>query len=438
MRPLSTNLLALALLGSSLAAQIPQIPPAITLFGSATTTAPLPFPPLGPAGLGLTGAGTSTVAQIELRRIGSGTTFRLAMAAGGVPASFGGVAGLDVIEGTFDVATNTATLTSLAVGFNSAGDERTFSISEDGLVAVSSGAAQSWSSRASTGSVFPAAQAIAGISTALAADLKLFTQGTQLKLAWVDNTGQGKFAGNVWVGDFNNGVVSNAAIAIPLNTVPRLGVHSPHPVTQEIPAGSGTWVLLGWHLSGQWNALDCDSFWLPGADPTLALVEPPQGQLIWNEGGDQHHGTTFGASGSSVVIWNQSNDPISLPMVAMNGATFSSAAGGTAHLRVMVPANNDLWITAIFMGLANNPPIPLAFAIGNPLGQTGVPPGLLGVTPIITLQAAVPPFAGGTTFSIPLAAGSVPAGAPVPLQAVAINFTNGNVYLGNTAALEGL
>ena len=86
----------------------------------------------------------------------------------------------------------------------------------------------------------------------------------------------------------------------------------------------------------------------------------------------------------------------------------------------------------------NNPALPLGFTIGNPLGQTGVPPGLLGVTPVIAPSGPVLPFSGGRTFSIPIAPGSLPAGAPVPLQAVGINFTSGNVYLGNTAVLEAL
>lgn len=461
MRLLPPTLIAVAILGNSLAAQTPLIPPAITQYTAASSSAfqPLAFAPLGPTALGLTGGsgsgggGTSTASameQIEMRRIGSsGTLYRIAMAAGGVPVGFGGVGGNDVMEGTFDVATNVATLSALAIGFNTPSDESTFSISEDGLFAVSSGrtgtgpstvTTQQWSVRATTGSVWPAPQPITGITTTLAVDLKIFTQGTQLKLAWVDLAGSGKRAGNVLVGDFNNGVVSNAVTVIPRNILPRYGIHSPHPVTEEIPLGSGSWVLHGWYIGHDWNAKDSDTYWLPGPDATVAAIEPPVPQPLWPEGAKQHHGTTFGAAGSSVTLWSGNRDPMSLPMVAMNGATFSSAAGGVAHLRVMTPLDADAWITAIFIGLPANPPIPLGFTVGNPLGQTGptVPAGMLGVTPVIALQAPVAPYSGGTTFSLGITAGSVPVGFPIPMQALGINFTTGGLYLGNTATLEAL
>jgi hypothetical protein len=41
------------------------------------------------------------------------------------------------------------------------------------------------------------------------------------------------------------------------------------------------------------------------------------------------------------------------------------------------------------------------------------------------------------TISFNVAAGSVPANAPIPMQVVGVNATAGKIYLGNTAAIEG-
>ena len=85
--------------------------------------------------------------------------------------------------------------------------------------------------------------------------------------------------------------------------------------------------------------------------------------------------------------------------------------------------------------------MPLPLTTGNPLGQNGptVPLGLLGISPIVTLQAPVSPATpGGVTFSFTIAGGSLPANVPIPMQVVGVNLTAGGIYLGNTAAIEGL
>lgn len=58
---------------------------------------------------------------------------------------------------------------------------------------------------------------------------------------------------------------------------------------------------------------------------------------------------------------------------------------------------------------------------------------------MVNIQAPVNPAApGGFTFSFNIAPNMIPAGIPVPMQAIGINFTTVKLYTGNTAFLEGL
>lgn len=437
-----TYSIVLSLLSGTLAAQIPQISPAVTKFSAATSTtavfSPPTFAPLGPVAMGFAlSTASTTLNQIELRRI-SGNAYRVAVASTGVPASRGGVGGRDVCEGVFDAAGNLVAMSSLAAAFNTAGNEDTFSISEDGRVAVSSGVATTWSSRSGIGVVWPTPQPVTGIAGTVR-DAKLYTSGTQRKLAWRDAAGPGGFGGNVWSGDFNNGVVSNAAILMD-RTLGRLGLNSPHPITEEIPSGSGSYVVHGWIVGRTWNAQDSDSFFVPGANPSVTTTSPPRPLAVWDDTRRQHNGTTLGASGTNFWVWDQALDPVCITTVALTGSNFSAAAGGPVHLRAMVPwSNTDTWLAAVFLGAAISP-LPLPGTIGNPLGQTGptVPLGMLGVSPIVTLQAPVSVAnPGGVTFSFAVGAGSLPANVPIPMQVVGVNLTAGKIYVGNTAAIEG-
>jgi hypothetical protein len=274
---------------------------------------------------------------------------------------------------------------------------------------------------------------------------KIYTQGTQLRYAFVSastGTSTAIFAGN-----FNNGVVTNVRTVIPASIVPGArSVHSPAPITQELPAGSGQWVLLGWLFSATvpraGGGIDMDVYWLPMHDGTVGTSAPPVALPLSRIGQQQLAGTALGASGTT--FWptrEPRSDPYCIPMVAMNGDTVSAAAGGQVDLRVMVEwSQTSSWNTVISFGLPIGP-IPIPFAIGNPLGQPGpaVPPGLLGINPIVNIQQPVNPAApGGVTFSFNIAPGTLPAGVPVPMQAIAIDFTALKLYTGNTAILEGL
>lgn len=440
--------LAFAVGAHSVGAQTPAIPPAITQYIASTTATSTRFvPPLFPP---LSLASTTTaprVSQIELRKLVSGSEilYRLAATRSGVLAVYGGSGRYDVLEAIYDASSQNAVMTNLAASFNTKANEYDFSISEDGLTGVCrvGTTTAKWARRTGPAGLFPQTATVTGLPTGIR-DTKLFTDGNQLRLAWTEKLNATSSA--IFAGDFNAGAVTNVKLLISpsLVTASTTIVRTPHPVTQEIPPGSGNWVVLGWLFAapdgGPRRGLDMDTYWLPMHDGTVPTSSPPVPLVVHDNLGQQLGSTTLGASGSAYTTWFPNLAPQSLSMVAMNGATFSASAGGTAHLRVMVPwSQTDVWNTIVVFGTAMSP-ISLPFANGNPLGQTPpAAPGQIGVSPIVSLSQPVDPRApGGVTFSLSIPPSVVPAGIPISMQAIGINFSTGKAYTGNTAILEGL
>lgn len=442
------------LLTATIAAQIPSIPPAVPKF-SATTTAtgmglfePLTFSPLNATAMGATGS----VGQIELRQLVSGNRdfYRVAATVSGLSAAKGGAGANDCVEGTYDAVNKILTAGARAAAFNSSDTEFAFSISENGLLGVSDDATgPQWSLRGSPGVNFPATQLITGVNAGNYPDSKIYMEGNQYKYAWVAATG------DIWAGDFQaNGSVTNQALMIPVTvaqsaTSSYTGLHSPHPITEEIPVGSGNYVLHGWIVSGQDTSAtnDSDSFFIPIADPSASFATPVIAQTLWNDTQWQNNGTTMGPSGTSFWAYGEPA-PRCIPMVAMTGSSFIASQADTAHIHVMTEYNKtpgplgDIWQMTVLFGAPIVTPIPLSFTIGNPLGKpsSSVPPGLLGNTGLIALNLPISGSInpGWATASFNIAANSVPANISIPMQVIGLNATTLKLYTGNTAILEGL
>jgi len=448
MRPSRFALLGTPLLlAATIAAQIPPIPPAITKF-SATTTAtgfgnfePLTFSPLNATAMGATGQ----VGQIELRQLISNNRnfFRVAATVTGLNVANGGKGNWDVVEGTYDAQNQILTASNRAAAFNLPTAEFALTISEDGLIGAcdDNGGLPKFSQRASAGAVFPATQQITGIPAGFV-DPKLYKEGNAYRIAWVNPT----TPQTIWAGDFTaGGNVVNQAEVIPLSVIQGgatayTAMHSPHAITEEIPAGSGNWVLHGWLVSAQ-IVNDSDSMFVPIADPASSFFSPARGLVLWDEPGWQNNASTLGAGGSSFWAFGEPS-PRSMPMVAMTGSSFRTTVNDSVHLHVMTEfSNTDVWQMTILFG-APIGPIPLNFAIGNPLGQPQgptLPPGLLGNTGIIALNLPVTAANKGfATASFNIAAGTVPANVPIPMQVIGLNASTLKLYTGNTANLEGL
>lgn len=436
-------LLGTPLLSATLVAQVPPIPPAVTVF-SATSTAtgaglfePLTFPPLNAGALGAGGQ----VGQLEARRLLPNTNFyRIAATVSGLSAALGGKGNFDVVEGVYDAGLQILTAGNRAAAFNTAQAEFALSIEERGLVGACDGpTGPVFSVRGAVNQVFPAVQFITGVPTGYI-DSKLFREGNRLKYAWV------AAGGDIWVGDFQaNGSVTNQVQRIPVSVVQAAtssytGMHSHHPITEEIPAGSGNYKVHGWLISGQQAAGDSDSFFLPTGDPTLPFSLPPRAHRLWDEPTWQNNPTTLGITGSSYWAFGEPA-PRGIPMVAMTGDNFETSVASQVSLRLMSPHTiTDQWRLSAWFGVPIGP-VAIPFAIGNPLGQpsTSVPPGLLGNTGIVQITVPVAPGvnSGGFTLTFNVAANSVPPNVPINMQIIGINFTTGKIYTGNTAVLEG-
>ena len=432
--------LAVPLLAVPAVAQIPQVGPAVTKWTGGATLSPADEPALSP--MAITGVRPSSLQQIELRLV-SGTTYRGAATVTGLPVAGGGAGGQDVIEFLYDAQTQIVTSLTTTAALNTGGKEAAFSISEDGLTAVYDGNnGPYWASRASTGAGWQPMGTITGLSVSGNIDSKLFSEGTQLKYAFTAGD-------DIWDATFNAGSVTNAAIRIPKSvagissgssstSTSVAPLHLPSPINRETTPGSGNYQVLGWMFnrgSGTTN-----TWYLPSSDGVTTFTNDVAYEVFATAG--RHGGGTFlGDSGTLIVAKPSSNaNPWIVPMVAANNATYNAAAGGVVRIRALTEWSSSApYQTFLCLGPAIGP-LPINFAIGNPLspsGQTAPPPG-----PLAVIQACLPgivvpgPNAGGNDYVLPIGPGSIPAGLPVPMQILAIDGSS-QVFIGNTCVIEG-
>jgi len=432
--------LAIPVLASSVHAQIARIGPAITLWTStsAATSSGLVAERYLPLSVTAPSFNRNPV-QIELREIGF-DNYQGAVTLGS-----------NVIEFTFQPSTGSVAGSSNAATLNQ-GQPFALSISEDGLVAVvDQNTGPKFATRASRGVPFGPAQQIVWSSgfTSTYADSKIHMEGNRYKYSWVTS------AGDIAMGDFNPLAatqVTNEATVIPQSVTGTStgtstigGLHSQHPITREVPAGSGNYVVLGWIFSQNPGGSDSDTYYLPSADGTQALTN--QGAYrVMDTTGWQNNGTSIGSSGSLVVSDSGSGAPWHMPMIAVNNVVVP-AAGGSGTMRILTEYDTqNAFQVALCFGSPIGP-IPLGFTIGNtlnPSGQTVPAIGGIGLTLTPSLASFVTAANPGG-FDFPLTLPALPPGTVLPVQAIAIKTWLGppaaghaaiEIFTGNTAVIE--
>ncbi len=403
-----------------------QPPPAITQFDPAcaphaeasldpaTFVCPGPIPAIGVGG---------TLGQLELRPIGGGA-FRLAASVTNANACAGGAGGWDLIEGTYTPGAVPG-ITNLAAGLNTAGDEFSFSISNDGCVAVYDdfGAGPMLSRRPPPcNGPWPAPAPIIGLPAG-AGDSKVWNDPaspTGYAFAFIDP------GGGISMGILDPVVPAVFAIAVAINPIPgAITMHSHHPVQHPT-----TWEHVGWIVSAAFAGGDSDSYWVGWRDDTN---HPPL--RIYDDAGWQSNPTTLGESGTT--YWASTTvgpGPAALPLIACNGYDVPGG-GGVISLRTFVPHGPDPWATVLVLG-PSTPEFPVAGTIGNVQYPAGLPcpPAPLGrvaILPLTTVTALALPFSGGATVTAPVPC-CLP---PIDFQCAAANLVTGEIFIGNAAQI---
>jgi hypothetical protein len=420
-------LLAIPLLTTTVVAQIPRIGPAVTRWtttSSATST--------GLVAQRILSLGTAAFgrfpSQIELRVIAD-------------PVYRGtATLGANVVEFLYDAQTGATVVTARAASFNAVGTSRfALSISENGLVAVcDTSAGPRYATRANVNNAFGPPAPITGV-TGTFVDSKIYTRGNQLQYAWVSGNDVMSGLFNSSTGAVTGGtIILNASTTAPISGFP---FHSHHPMTRQIPAGSGNWVVLGWLFSINDAANASDTYYLPSADGVTPITNG-QAYRVYDTTGWQNNGTFLGSSGTTVVSDNGAGDPWFMPLVAVNNVRLNAATGGVITLRHLVEwSATDVWQTNLCFG-APLGPLPVPFAFGNTLspgGQTAPAIGQIG----LTLNPVVPGIssfgtgnAGGFDYTFTIGGGTIPPGLAIPVQAIGINFTTLRIFTGNTAVIQ--
>ncbi|MEM7201308.1 MAG: hypothetical protein AAF628_13635 [Planctomycetota bacterium] len=430
-----------------------QIPPALVYQDTSRHRAQPPYAAAFHPSTGLGLSASSSLQQIEMRPHSRPGTWRMALTVRDpAPRSLPGQAGgSDVLEAVWDpsgvIGGGPFLWTNRAAAFNTAADERSFSISHDGLVgAADSSRRPHWQRRAVPLTEFatptrpvtgmpgirgdgPAGQGFV--------DTALCQIAGQLSWAYIDPDG------DISTSDFD----PFAAIHL-TNAVRRLrfaqatttaaSLHSPHAI-EDVDDDALAWIAAVLHA----GTGDSDTYFFPALnDASIGGVNT--GQCIWDDPFWQANGGPFGASGTLFVPHHAPDpqgykDPLNLSVVAHNGGLLSPSRG-SQRIRVWVPddGNSGPWLAGVLFG-TTPVRVGLRFTHGNGLGEPR-PAGVLGVLPLGNVLVA-PATGGGATFSLPVPA-TMPTGlGPFLLtQSFAANLgpigPGGRaVYLGNTAWL---